>query len=469
MIILLFSILIPVLIGYLLCHMLWQPTLRSSSPFFVKIHLSVGLGLGISSCFFFLWLLYLKPDIKSFIIFEASVIFILLLVFSVSSKRNFPLSELTPAAPKQAEVYPFIVLAFLAVAIIAAYVFICFSLENPHGDWDAWGIWNSRARYIFRGSDQWRSAFSGILHWSHPDYPLLVPAVIARCWKYIGSDPAIIPILISFLFTLSTAGVLISSLLISRGKSQALLAGIILLGTPLFIIGGASQYADVPLSFFILTSLVLFCFKDIDEENRFGLLVLAGMTVGLAAWTKNEGMLFLLAAAIGHFVSVITTKGLRAYIREVPPFFIGALPILLIVLYFKTRIADSTDLFIDQSPRVLLQRLADPSRYITVGKVFLKRLFFFGNGLFTMLVLYRFLTGANVEKARALKAGVIMQTITLSLVFAGYFLIYIITPFDLPWHLSTSLNRLLLHLWPAFIFMSFLIMRSPEDSMQNGK
>jgi len=46
--------------------------------------------------------------------------------------------------------------------------------------------------------------------------------------------------------------------------------------------------------------------------------------------------------------------------------------------------------------------------------------------------------------------------IALTLTLAGYFLIYLITPYDLYWHLRFSLNRLFLQLWPAVIFLFFL-------------
>src|SRR5262249_54448796 len=55
----------------------------------------------------------------------------------------------------------------------------------PHGDWDATAIWNSHARYLFRDGPAWQSH---IQNTSHADYPLLVPAVVARLWRYIGSD-----------------------------------------------------------------------------------------------------------------------------------------------------------------------------------------------------------------------------------------------------------------------------------------
>jgi len=52
--------------------------------------------------------------------------------------------------------------------------------------------------------------------------------------------------------------------------------------------------------------------------------------------------------------------------------------------------------------------------------------------------------------------GIAMAIITLALTLAGYFAIYLITPYDLYWHLRFSLNRLFLQLWPSAIFIFFL-------------
>ena len=40
-----------------------------------------------------------------------------------------------------------------------------------------------------------------------------------------------------------------------------------------------------------------------------------------------------------------------------------------------------------------------------------------------------------------------------ALTLVGYFLIYVITPFDLTWHLATSLDRLCLQVWPMIVFL----------------
>jgi hypothetical protein len=49
--------------------------------------------------------------------------------------------------------------------------------------------------------------------------------------------------------------------------------------------------------------------------------------------------------------------------------------------------------------------------------------------------------------------------LALLLVVTGYWVVYLTTPFELGWHLGTTLGRLLLQLWPSFVFMLFLIAR----------
>ena len=49
--------------------------------------------------------------------------------------------------------------------------------------------------------------------------------------------------------------------------------------------------------------------------------------------------------------------------------------------------------------------------------------------------------------------------IVLGLMLIGYFFIYIVTPERLSWHLATSLNRLLLQLWPMTVFLVYLNLR----------
>jgi hypothetical protein len=55
-----------------------------------------------------------------------------------------------------------------------------------------------------------------------------------------------------------------------------------------------------------------------------------------------------------------------------------------------------------------------------------------------------------------------VSAISLGLMLGGDFLIYVMTPRDLYWHLRFSLNRLFLQLWPSAIFLFFLFTRGRQ-------
>jgi len=342
--------------------------------------------------------------------------------------------------------------------ISGTIIFIYLSLRTPHGNWDAWAIWNMRARFLFRGGVLWEDAFSNIIHWSHPDYPLLIPGVIARCWRYIGNETTVVPVLIAMLFTFATVGLLVSSLSILRSKNQGLLAGLVILGTPFFIVHGASQYADIPLGFFFLATLVLFCLQDEMKNNRFWLFM-AGAMAGFAAWTKNEGILFLFSVIIAYFIVTIVAKGFKGYLREASYFVMGLAPVLVIILYFKVRLAPPNDLIAGQGLQPTLERLTDLSRYLTVGRAFISQLVRFSNGFIVVLIAYSLFLGMKLDRN---KKGIVVSSVVLCLMFLGYFFVYITTPLNLNFHLGNSLNRLFLQLWPSFIFIFFMIVSTPE-------
>jgi hypothetical protein len=52
----------------------------------------------------------------------------------------------------------------------------------------------------------------------------------------------------------------------------------------------------------------------------------------------------------------------------------------------------------------------------------------------------------------------------LILTLAGYFAVYLITPYDIYWHLRFSLTRLFLQLWPSMIFLFFLAVELPQKN-----
>ncbi len=250
MIYLLLSFLIPIFTGFLLIILLWPGLKSFKSELILKICLSVGLGFGISSLVYFIWLVAIGPQISGILI-EASLLFCLILVFLYKTdiwdlyikKRS---ARRVIAGSK---IRWILMICFYVLLLSSVIAFIYISIRNPHGKWDAVSIWNIRAKYLF-GAVEWRDAFSSTF--ASIDYPLMLSGFIARCWEYIGLESVVIPPLVAMFFTFATVGLIFSALSIIRSDSQGLLSGIFLLGTPLFITHGASQGADVPLGFFSL-------------------------------------------------------------------------------------------------------------------------------------------------------------------------------------------------------------------------
>ena len=142
--------------------------------------------------------------------------------------------------------------------------------------------------------------------------------------------------------------------------------------------------------------------------------------------------------------------------RQFAFFFAGLAPALLLIAYFKHSIAPPGDLFTDAS--AALHKLRDPSRYWALLKWYAKQLFRFGHwllipGTLALLGLHLF---AGPDRARASNPGFRSSMLTLALTLAGYFAVYLITPYDIYWHLRFSLARLFLQIWPSALFLLFL-------------
>lgn len=471
---LLSSILVPIFIGFLFVCLLWPDQRTGRSCLLLKGCLAVGLGFGISSCIFFLWLLISSLSSNGFVMTEIALLISLIVIYLYAIKsRNYSIcSEFHSESVPKLKIHRILSIGFyltLASTIVAS---IFLSLNRPHGVWDAWAVWNMRARFIFRGGAQWRDVFSPLMDPPGLDHPLLISGSIARCWKYMGHETQAIPALLAMLFTLATVGLTFSSLSILRSKSQGFLAGLVLLGTPFFITHGASQQADVPLGFFFLAIIVLFSLQDRLAKNNYSLLFLAGMTAGFAAWTKNEGFLFLVSIIIARFALIVPLKGWKTYLREILFFTMGLIPILIIIIYFKTQLAPPcvSYLYLFQVSPLTINRLLDLSRYLLILKAFVIQTIYFGNCvvyIIPLLAFYLLLLGIKVVGKD--KVGIATSLIALYLMLTGYFFIYLTSPHNLDWHLSTSLHRLFLQLWPSFIFTYFLIVSTPEQAVMRKK
>src|SRR5579871_2078431 len=284
--------------GFLLVSAGWTRVEPRWADFLLRGSLTLGFGLGVFSVAF---MVYRAFAFASLLAVDLAFFLPLLSAKLLLGNRAPAVALRSSDPPNTPAWFSRIVFAgFVAAFGTAVYAAIRQTLAHPHGDgWDAFAIWNLHARFLFFNGANWHEGFSALIPWSHPDYPLLLPGAIANFWIFLGRDSPAVPALISLLFTFITAGVLFAALDLLRGRTAAALAVTALLATPSFIEIGTSQYADVPLSYFFLSTSALLCIAEerawINGRVPTATLTLAGVTASFALWTKNEGLLFFSA------------------------------------------------------------------------------------------------------------------------------------------------------------------------------
>jgi hypothetical protein len=431
-----------------------------------KVSLAVGCALGLSSCSFFLWRIVLGSHAQLSVaeggLYLGAIAVLMCAVHRARKSRRLLTLAGRPAHRSRA--YACLVVGLSALLVLTALarlvLFLLLSRRDPHGHFDAIAIWNVRARFLARCREHGADAFVPELF--HADYPLLVPASIARVWLYLETESTWVPALVALLFTSATVGVLYAAVALLRGKLFGCTAGLLLLGTSAFIVLGTWQYADVPASYFFLSVAALFGMKDWLRPQDLRLAALAGVMAGFAGWAKNEGLLFVALVPLSRAV-VLSRLGSGAYLRELCAFGAGVLPVALIILYFKVIVAPPSDLFAGQNLHDLLGRLGTPSRY---GRIAMAILTDLSRGLLIPLLgMAAYLLLAGRGRAAPAWQVAAAPALLLALMLGSYFAVYLVTPHDLEWHLKTSLSRLLMQLWPMALFVYFLTVAAPEEAL----
>lgn len=301
------------------------------------------------------------------------------------------------------------------------------------GSWDAWAIWSLHAKFLIN-HEHFNLLFSGAIEGTHPDYPLMLPGLIALYWKLLGQINPYVPLFIAYGTSISLMLICSSAFIQQKRAALGLIIVFILIKQDVLLPFGAMQYADTLLALFFLLSLMLYQLSTEHEEPL--LTLLTGFFAASCGWIKNEGlMFFLIFTLLFLFVSFRKKEKILLYILGV------SLP-LFIIFYFKLHFEASSDLFTKKNNDIP-QKIFDFDRY--------KEIWDFMYDYLTknnQIILYCLLVAIFLNR-RYFKS---FSFIVLSSVFAGYFFIYVITPVNLNWHLSTSFDRLLHQISPAIIY-----------------
>jgi hypothetical protein len=444
---------LSLLLGYSLVWLIW-PDPENNQGILVRFFLGIGFGVGAVSILFTLtrfagW--NFQPGIYLFLLAGIAVALFILAFWRSSWHFGWSFSKPQP----RRNWWWFLPLGIALVIAINGYAGNL--LYQPEGQWDAWAIWNLHARFLIQAGTAWRTMFDPALYWSHPDYPLLTPGFIAFIWLLIGRAAALGPIITVSLLTFGAVGLLFSLLNSLVGFSTASLAAIVLLIVPPYLNKASLLYADVPLAYYVLAAVAtLFLFfedhqKSVEKRQNSS-LILSGVACSLALWTKNEGFSLMVAMLIGLAIALwILYRFSRPAIKAFGLFLLAMAPVLLLALVFKMGLAPPNDMVGDRNLAGLPVLVGDLSRWLTIGRRMLEQLNFYGMRIFILLVLFGFAVGWS----KRTKMPTLISWLILFLVFAQYYLVYLITPYDLQWQLDTALERLVTQLFPAALFLIF--------------
>lgn len=308
--------------------------------------------------------------------------------------------------------------------------------ESKYGGWDAWAIWNLHAR-ILAHPEFWHNLFSGNIVYSHRDYPLMLPATIAFVWKGIGIMSPFVPVLVAYGCLLIIPLLLYFSL---RNEGDKFCAGAALV---IFVIDNnyksiaLSQCADTLLSLLVLLTFIQYQKIKAPSANRIYIL---GFICASCTWVKNEGIAFFVLFTIGFLLMHFKNR------QTLKKYFIGMLIPVLVIGSFKVFFAPANDLISGQNKQLfsLSAALSDSGRYVMILKFALNTLI--SNYAPALLMIFVLFVVNH-------KTFLSLPFLIISALLGVYFVTYLITPYDLNWHLSTSLDRLFQQVYPALVYL----------------
>ncbi len=443
--------------------------------------LALAPATGLSLCSLILFFSYLISGAQGKFL---STLFVLLLnvflILRILSSGSFPEKKAPEIPLREALLEKFRknrLSLFLSVVAFALFLFIFFrffnlflsaSALNPYGGWDARFFWNVKAGFYFRDPSMWKNMFSPVISWTHPDYPLMLPGAVAWGWNGWGKEVLFWPALVSLGFILSLVSLVLVYLIRSAPGWSAWIAAGFLLNANIYPFWAVSQYADVPLTFFMTAAgvLLVMAFQAQDRALFFA----SGWMAGMAAWTKNEGLFFipeilmagLLAGWRGKKTGSERKKEILSFIQGMA---LPCLAVLILKLFLgKTgdyagssrTLQDYFSLLFGhaENTRVILDSFYGFMRERTHWK----GLWFF----FFAAVPCSFFLSRNQDRPYSRVFAVLA-----GLILAGYFVILHLSPHDVRWQISTALYRLLMHssvlaLLFAFETFSPVISRCPD-------
>jgi hypothetical protein len=340
--------------------------------------------------------------------------------------------------------------AFGVVAAVALATVITEYQAAPHGQWDAWAIWNQKARFFFRSGGEWNRFFA--IPWSNPGHPILVSLSVARLWTYAGAELTVVPALLAGAIGAAIVAGIIGAL--DPRRARAWIAGAVVLAPGDFPYLVAAQTADLALALFVVATFIAMrrAWTTNTSGDRMGRaqLGVAGVTAAAAVWTKNEGLVFIAAA------TVVVAWTTRRQARQAAWWAMGAAPVLATALWFKLGVAPAIPpeyLPQGQTTSGLFARLLSIDRHAFVASLVAPYGLRWGGPAAAGSLPIVLVAAAFAAAVRSRLSRTVM--VAAAVMCASYYAVWVLSPLDTVWLVATTFDRLLMQLWPSLVLAAF--------------
>ena len=336
-------------------------------------------------------------------------------------------------------------------------------LTSPFLYGDAIWFWTPKAKILYEHRLVPLTGFRDLGEFFHADYPLFVPLTEAWLFIWMGQTNEYV---MKLLFPLYAVFLILGLWAFAArlcGRRAGMIAAGLLATTPIVLWQGTAGMADLPLAFYFLlaTAMLLRWFAAVQRP----FLVLSAVFVGLTGWIKNEGLSFIVltGCVVAAHLGTRRESGTVGRAREALLFGGIAAGVVVPSLVMRYALGVESDLGV---PAVASLLPLARERLWPITTALAGELFSPSRVARTWNVAWYLLTGVVIVHGRALWRSLLRYPALLIVgQIAVYLGVYIITPHDLGWHVGTSLDRLLLHLYPlALLLIGWGIAKSSGES-----
>ena len=350
------------------------------------------------------------------------------------------------------------IIKWLGISFVCL-LFISPILSLPLTDWDARSIWFLHAKMIYLANSLGQSAGWQNLSiaFSHPDYPILIPALAAQAAYVMGFWNEYIP-KIALFFMLVPAVIWLFSF-----YRRSFCFGILILLIPFsfskwiwngYMDGYLALYFSIAV---LLTGRYIKQSQTIDVISAFCCLI-------VLLYIKNEGALLGIIGIFSTTLIILAKKKFisarQGFLTNWRYYLVGLMALLPFVIWdlYKRQWGISNDLEVGTTQFFsrIATRLSDGLYQLIVVNLFKQ-------AAGSLLLLGSLYIVSIAQKKWIVKES--LPALCVAFIYTiALFIVYLSTPYDLLWHLNTSIERTMLPVYGGIMVGCYYILKQLESN-----